>query len=189
MISSLSGLAGAPDRPARVAHDEALAEERLAALDADAIGGGHEHRVGVRAGHAQDVGHGLAVVGLVGHRYPVGGDADDVRALERAEAVALGEPAVVADERPDSADRRPPHREAEIARLEEQRLLVPEVHLAKRADVPGRGDHHGGVVQLLAAVLVDSRHQVQVVRPSELRPGAARRPTGDFLGQRERLGA
>jgi hypothetical protein len=65
---------------------------------------------------------------------PVGGDADDIGALQGAEPIALGEPAVVADEGPDTTYWRLEDGEAEVARLEEQVLLVPEVVLPELSD-------------------------------------------------------
>src|SRR6185503_17298430 len=65
------GARRAADGPARVAHDHALADERLTALDADAIGGGDEDGVRMRGRHAQNVRHGLALLVLPRNRYPV----------------------------------------------------------------------------------------------------------------------
>src|SRR2546425_1530326 len=55
------GAGRAADGPARVAHDEALADERLAALHADPVGGGDEDRVRVGGRHAENVRHRLAL--------------------------------------------------------------------------------------------------------------------------------
>src|SRR5439155_851228 len=114
-------------------------------------------------------------------RHPVGGDADDVSALERAEPVALGEPPVVADESGDPAERRPEHRESHIAGLEEEVLLVPEVHLAERPDVPGRADDDRGVVERLPVALVDAGHQMEAVLARDVLPRLTGRPVRDLF--------
>ena len=72
----------AGDRPAGIARDQALADEGLAALGADPVGGGDEERIGMRIGHDDDVGHGLALWILARDRHPVGRHAQDFGALQ-----------------------------------------------------------------------------------------------------------
>ena len=65
------------------ADDQALADEGLAALDADPVGAGDEETIGVGGRHVEDIGHRLGDRGLAGHRYPVGRHADDFGACQR----------------------------------------------------------------------------------------------------------
>src|SRR5439155_3783804 len=169
------------DGPARIAHDDALTDERLTALHADPVGGGDEDRVRVGGRHAENIRHRLALLLLARDRHPVGGDADDVRALERAEPIALGEPPVVADEGGDPAERRPEHREPHVAGLEEEVLLVPEVHLAERPDVPGGADDDRGVVERLPVALANAGHQMEAVLARDVFPRLTGRSVRDLF--------
>src|SRR5664279_3535781 len=140
--------AGRPGHgPPGVADDQALALERLAALDTNAIGAGNEHRVAVRRRHRKDIGHGLVAFGLPGDRHPIGRHADDVCALQGTHTIGFGKPAIVTDGDTDPADRRVKHRKAEVARLEIERLLLPQIHLAKRYDIALRANDDGAVVK------------------------------------------
>ena len=118
MISSRVPAGGPGNRPSGVTDDEALSFKRLAPLDPDAIGAGDEHRVAVRRRHREDIGHRLAAFRLPGNRHPIGRHADDVGALQCAEPIRFGKPAVVANRYADAADRRLKHRKAEIAGFE-----------------------------------------------------------------------
>src|SRR6266508_6942791 len=90
--------AGGPgNRPPGVTDDEALSLKGLASLGPDAIGARDEHRVAVRRPHREYVGHRLAAFLLSGNRHPVGGDTDDVGALQGAKPERLGKPAIVAN--------------------------------------------------------------------------------------------
>src|SRR5262245_59126929 len=64
---------------------------------------------GVRMGRSlvQGLGHCGPPRFLAGDRHPVGGDADDVRALERLQPKSLGKPTIVTDSDAEAADRRP----------------------------------------------------------------------------------
>src|SRR5262249_13396269 len=126
---------GARREPAGAAYDDALAFKKLFAFGADAVSAGNEHRVRMGRRLVQDVGHCGSARFLSGDWHPVGGDADDVRALERLQPKSLGKPAIVADSDADAADRRPEHWKAEITRFEEQILGGPKMHFSEVADV------------------------------------------------------
>ena len=77
------------------------------------------------------------------------------------------------------------HRKAEIAGLEIEVLLIPQVNLAEGADISGGTDQHGAVEQLVAGALADSGDQVQLALGGNLGPRLDRRPAGHGLGGRE----
>src|SRR5262245_270512 len=121
---------GARYEPAGTADDDALAFETLVAFRANSVGAGNEN--GVRMGRSlvEGVGHCGPARFLAGDRHPVGGDADDVRALERLQPKSLGKPTIVTDSDAEAADRRPKDWKAEITWFEEQILGGPKMHFA-----------------------------------------------------------
>ena len=156
---------------------------------ADPVGGGDEHRVGCARppctgcwpsprGFGSWPGIGTQLVGTQTMSAPC-------RAQRR---IALGEPAVVADEGADPAERRLEHGKAHVAGLEVEILLVPQVHLAEGADVAVRADHDRSCCRarrpsrsLIPATMCRPRRAAISIQ------ALAGRPVRDRLGERERL--
>jgi hypothetical protein len=117
--------------------------------------------------------------------HPVGRNAYDVGALQGGQAEALGKPAIVADVAADPADGRSEHRKSEIARLEEEILLVPQVNLAEGANIAVRSDHHGAVVKEIAVSFRNAGDDVQIMVLCRFGPGLGGRSSRNFLRQPE----
>src|SRR5579862_6743461 len=99
--------------------------------------------------HAQNRRHRLPLRVLAGDRDPVGRDADDVRAGECAGPIALGEPAVVTDERADPAERRVEDWEPKVPGLEDEVLVTPQVDFAELAEIAVWAENGRTVEQLV----------------------------------------
>ena len=127
------GAGGTGERPAGVADDDTPAEEGLAALGADAVGGRTSMEF-TCAAHRQDACHHRQALRLLPHRDQVGRNAEEIGALQRRQAKDLREPDVVADGDGDAAEIGAEDGYAEIARLEEQVLRRPKMVLAVLAD-------------------------------------------------------
>ena len=178
-------VAGRPrHRPALRAHDQAAADEGLAALDAHAVGAGHGQAVAVSAGDRQRVRHRRAVRRLPRHRHPVGGHGHDVRAAHRQQPVDLGEPAVVADGHAQPAELGVEHRQAQVARFEIQVLVAPQVQLAVGAQIALRAGDQRRVVEPAAVALGDAGHQMDAQPLRQRDPGARAGAVRHCLGQR-----
>lgn len=77
----------------------------------------------------------LLALDLAGDRNPICRHTNDVGTLQRRQPERLGKPYIAADRHRDAPDRRVEHRKTEITRLEPEVFLVPQMHLAKRANM------------------------------------------------------
>ena len=148
----------------------------------------------MRRGHGENIRHRLAALGLARNRNPVGRHAHNVGPLERGEPIGFWKPAIVADRHSDPADCRMKHRKAQVARLEVQILLIPEMNLAKCADVAVRRDQHRAVEEFCAGAFADAGDQMQPELRGNLAPGSHGASAGDgfrcgesFLARQEHV--
>jgi hypothetical protein len=79
------------------------------------------------------------------------------------------------------------YRKAEITGLEEQVLLVPEMHFSERADIAFGADHDGAVVEIRPGSFGNPRDNMHAVPRRALRPSFNRRPARNLLGKAECL--
>src|SRR6267154_1613239 len=135
----------------------------------------------MRRGHRENICHRLAARGLAWNRHPICRYADNVGALKCREAIGLGKPAVVADSHSDTADCGVEYRKSQVAGLEIQVLLVPEMNLAKRSDVAVWPDKHCAVEELGSVALAHTGDEMQVVLRGYLAPCSDRSSVGNRL--------
>jgi hypothetical protein len=77
------------------------------------------------------------------------------------------------------------HGKAEIAGLEEQVLLVPEMHFPERADIAFGADHDSTVVEVGPGTFGNPRDDMHAVPCRALRPGLNRWSARNLLGKAE----
>ena len=126
--------------------------------------------------------------GIVGRdevrdEHPAGRVEDDVGALQLQDPLHLRVPAVVTDHDPDPAERQVEDVQAEIAGLEEELLLVPQMHLSVPTDEAVGADEHGRVVELAPVGLGQPAADVDAALTRDLRPHRGRLAAEDGLHQ------
>lgn len=164
--------------PALRTDDKAAADEGLAALDTDPVGAGDVETVGVGRRLVEDIGHRLGNAFRPGHRYPVGGDADQFGAGQRQLTKRFRKPPVVADGDADTAEGQVEYRQPEIAFSEQTVFVVPQMKLAVFADVSLGTTEKSAVVKPVAILLGNAADDVKAKLPARRQSVSALAPPG-----------